>query len=447
MCLPAFFCNEIILSEWRIDLNNAKYLVTLLAGLLLIAACSSPAVTGIKVHIQNSEYQEAVHLADSVIANGEGSNPEVWYWRGRAFSLMRNWEGSAESFKKTYELDPTYAANMVNYWPAFYNTATTYVDAGNTAEAIAMLETGKDIVPSRPEFDQMLGQIALNAGEKEKALDSFLASVDLAISRIDLLRVKIDEAVDPVLAEQLTEELDRMISSVVLSSYNAGAILKSFYFNTEDAAEKAEIMDRAVAIYSKGIEIDPSNADLMTGLAEFYILSQQYDEAIAIYDNALVAIDEGVDEGWITPEDAQDMRAHVLLTRGFTFIEMERYDEGIAALQECRQTLGDTYQVLAMIGHAYFVMENYDESVNVMTRLTEEEGLTAEEYANAWYMLYANYIRMERDNDALQAILAAIQYDGENADYYEYLAQTYSTLGRNAQAMQAMEKAQSLRSQ
>ena len=141
------------------------------------------------------------------------------------------------------------------------------------------------------------------------------------------------------------------------------------------------------------------------------------------------------------------MRAHVLLTRGFTFIEMERYDEGIAALQECRTTLGDTYQVLAMIGHANFVMEKYDESVDVMTRLTEEEGLTAEEYANAWYMLYANYIRMERDNDALQAILAAIQYDGDNADYYEFLAQTYSTLGRNSQAMDAMEKAQSLRSQ
>ena len=427
-------------------MNSAKYLVAAVAGLLLIAACSSPAVTGIKVHIQNGEYQDAIHLADSVIATGEGANPEVWYWRGRAFSLMRNWEGSAESFKTTFELDPTYAPNMVNYWPAFYNTATSYVDAGNIDGAMAMLETGKRIVPSRPEFDQMLGQIYLNAGDKEQALDRFLASLDLAVARFTLLQERIGEATDPVLVEQLTEESDRMISSVVLSSFNAGSILKSFYFAAEEN-EKTEIMDRAVAIYSRGIEIDPSNADLMTGLAEFYILSQQYDEAIGIYDDALVAIEEGVSEGWITPEDAEDMRASVLLTRGFTFIEMERYDEGIAALEECRQTLGDTYQVLAMIGHANFVMENYDASVEVMTRLTEEEGLTAEEYANAWYMLYANYIRLERDNDALQAILAAIQYDGDNADYYEFLAQTYSTLGRNTQAMQAMEKAQSLRSQ
>ncbi len=60
-------------------------------------------------------------------------------------------------------------------------------------------------------------------------------------------------------------------------------------------------------------------------------------------------------------------------------------------------------------------------------------------------MVYANYIRLEQDNDALQAILNAIQYDGNNADYYEYLAQTYSTLGRNSQAMEAMAKSQSLR--
>ncbi len=74
-------------------------------------------------------------------------------------------------------------------------------------------------------------------------------------------------------------------------------------------------MDRAVDIYLKAIEADPSNADIMTGLAELYILSEQYDEALSIYDNALVAIENGVEEGWIPPEDADEMRAGVLLTR------------------------------------------------------------------------------------------------------------------------------------
>ena len=417
----------------------------MVAGLLIIAGCSSPAVTGIKVHIQNSEYHEAIHLADSVIANGEGSNPEVWYWKARAYSMMRIWDEAAVSFTQAYELDPLMAANMTNYWPAFYNTAAGYVDEGRIEDAISMLQTGAAIVPERPEFNQMLGDIALDGDNYEEAIALFEASIELASVQMDVIRGNIAESQDPAFIEQLNAENDRMVHSLVLSSYNAGSILKNLYMNTEDEATAADCMAQAVAIYTRGIEVDPSSADLMTGLAEFYILSEQYDKAIAIYDDALAAIDTGVEEGWIAEEDAADMKAGVLLTRGFTFIEMERFDEGIAALELCRVQMGNTYQVLAMIGHANFIMEQYNESIEVMEQLTVMDGLTNDEYANAWYMMYANYIRLEDDSDALQALLNAIQYDGDNADYYEYLAQTYSTLGRNNQAMEAMEKAQSLR--
>lgn len=426
-------------------MNLAKLLVSVAAGLLIIAGCSSPAVTGIKVHIQNSEYQEAIHLADSVIANGEGSNPEVWYWKARAYSMMRVWDEAAVSFGKAYELDPLMAANIATYWPAFYNTATGYIEEGRIEDAISMLQTGGAIVPERPEFDQLLGDIALNRHDYEEAVARFEVSIELAIAQMDVIQTNIAESEDPAWIEQLNSEYDRMVQSVVLSTYNTGAVLENLYMNTEDEAAAADYMAEAVVVYTRGIEIDPSSADLLTGLAKFYILSEQYDEALATYDNALAAIDAGVEEGWIEEEEAADMRAGVLLTRGFTFIEMERFDDGIAALEECRAQMGNTYQVLAMIGHANFIMEQYNESIEVMEHLTEMDDLTNDEYANAWYMVYANYIRLEEDTDALQAILTAIQYDGDNADYYEYLAQTYSTLGRNSQAMEAMEKAQSLR--
>ena len=426
-------------------MNFAKVCVSVVAVLLIVAGCSSPAVTGIKVHIQNSEYNEAIHLADSVIANGEGSNPEVWYWRGRAYSMMRIWDEAAVSFVKTYELDPLMAANLSNYWPAFYNTAASYIEEGRTEDAVSMLTAGREIVPERPEFDQMLGDMALNQDNYEVALAYFENAIELAVSQDQALRVRIDESLDPEITAQLETERDRMTQSVVLSSYNSGSILKRLYMNSEDEATAAEYMAEAVAVYTRALEIDPSSADLMTALAEFYILSEQYEEVLAIYDNALIAINAGVQDGWIAEEDATEMRAGVLLRRGFTYIEMERFDEGIAALEECRIQMGNTYQVLAMIGHANFIMENYSKSIEVMEQLTVMDGLTNDEYANAWYMLYANHIRLEEDSDALQAMLTAIQYDGDNAEYYEYLAQTYSTLGRNGLAMEAMEKAQSLR--
>lgn len=426
-------------------MKRIKALAMVIAGLLAVAACSSPAVTGIKVHIQGGEYQEAIHLADSVLAGAEAGNAEVWYWRGRACSMIRDWTGAAESFEQAYSIDPSIAENLGNYWPAFYNTAAEYLQNGRREDALRMLQTGKNIIPERPEFDQLLGDIALGEHEYESALASFSSSIDLSLALMDVLSNTISQSQDPGVIEQLENEYDRMIQGVVIASFNSGAILKNFYINAEDETAAEGYFQQAVGVYGKALEIDPSSADLMTGLAEFYILHDLYDEALGIYDNALVAIDTGVADGWLSEEDAADMRATVMLTRGFTFIELERYDEGIAALEECRAELGDTYQVLAMIGHAHFVMGNYEESLDVMLRVTGKDGLENEEYGRAWYMIYAGYIRLERDRDALEAIQKAISFDGENADYHEYLAQTFSTLGRNREAMEAMNRAQQLR--
>ena len=70
----------------------------MILAVVLAASCASPALTGIKVHIQNGEYEDAVHLADSVIAGGEDQNADIWLWRGRALGSLRDYAGAAESF-------------------------------------------------------------------------------------------------------------------------------------------------------------------------------------------------------------------------------------------------------------------------------------------------------------------------------------------------------------
>ncbi|MBN1434157.1 hypothetical protein JW921_05310, partial [Candidatus Fermentibacterales bacterium] len=67
--------------------------------------------------------------------------------------------------------------------------------------------------------------------------------------------------------------------------------------------------------------------------------------------------------------------------------------------------------------------------------------------ANTYYMKFACYVRMERDEEALEAILDAIEQDPDNADYYEFLASAYSNLNRRGEAVEAMEMAERLRSQ
>src|SRR6056297_2569378 len=94
----------------------------LLAAAAMLVACANPTVTGMKVHIQNGEYEDAVHLADSVI-EAESATAEIWMWRGQALSTLNDWTEAARSYRMAYEMDPTFAAEIAKEWFVFYNAA------------------------------------------------------------------------------------------------------------------------------------------------------------------------------------------------------------------------------------------------------------------------------------------------------------------------------------
>ena len=105
-------------------MKKTGLVLTVTAGLLILVSCSSPTVTSLKVYIQSGEYEEAIHLADSVIAaDNEDINAELWMWRGQAMGLMGNSQGAAESFTEAYRLDPAIRGEIEDYWSVFYNTA------------------------------------------------------------------------------------------------------------------------------------------------------------------------------------------------------------------------------------------------------------------------------------------------------------------------------------
>lgn len=424
----------------------AKYLfVMALGAFLFLSGCSSPAITGIKVHIQNGDYERAIHLADSVLAGPEAANAEVWYWKARAHSFVRDWENSAEAFGQAYRLDPARQADIAEFWSVFYNTANSRFSDGDIPGALDMLRTGNSIAPERPEFPQMLGDIQLNQGGVEDALDRFDEAFSLGRAMVaELEREKAVET-DPARLEYLENEYYRVLSGAVLSSYNSARILENLFLRSDDPAAKEGYALRAVAILNAGLEIDPMNPDLLETMGEILLIQGKYEEALSVYDNAEQSIVQGEAEGWITPEESASMRGALMLTRGFALLEMERYEDALTQLQSSRNLLGDSYDVLATMAHAYVLIENYQQSLAILNEAKAIQGLTPEELANLHYMVFVNNSRMERDQLALESLLAAIQYDPDNAMYYDYLASTYSRLGRRQQAIQAMEKAEELR--
>lgn len=413
---------------------------------LALSACSTPAVTGVKVHIQNGEYLEAIALADSVLAGGESQNAELWLWRGKAQGNIRDWTGASESFEKVSELAPAMSSELTDYWFVFYNAAAVSIDAGDIDAGVDYLQTGRRVVPSRPEYDQMLGDLALQNGDYETALEYFRASSDLSRNLIASLEEDLNSA--PAAEKPAIEEaLDSAEMNYLLSLYNTGTISKALAVSADtDEAAQAYLAGAASSL-QEALAIDPTNADVLNLLAQIYLLRGSFDEAMAVFDDALAGVDSGLAEGWLSPEDAQSIRGEIMLTRGAALLEMERYDEAVTELEAARQISGSSYVLLGNLAQAYIMKEEYNSALAILDETDRLPDLTSVERANSLYMQFAALNQLERDAEAAAKLEAALAIIPDNADWWEYLASTYSRLNRRTDAIRAMERAQQLRSE
>ncbi len=415
--------------------------VVVLLGALAVA-CTSPAVTGMKVHMQNGEYEDVIHLADSIIASGDSLNADIWFWRGKAYTELNKWREAADSFWRVHELGDTESKALNEYWFVFFNSAAGLINDGDVNGGIGLLEQGMEIAPERPDFQLMLGDVALNVNDELKdALEYFRKAADKAGALADELRKKIDRAGNEFDREYYSNSLERMEGTQIQALYNTGSVCTMLALEARSDAERETYIEQAKENYEKALEIDPSNIDVLDALAGIYLLEEKYDEALDIYDKTLANIDTGVSEGWLDKEEADALKADVLVSKGYALIEMEDYDQAAMVLNQARAIKGNDYIVLTSLAHVNFVRGDYQAALDNLEEVFRIRGLSNEELAKAYYMKYACYNRLEQDADAAEAMETALEYQPDNADYWRYLASTYSRLGRRNDAIAAMEKA------
>ncbi len=429
------------MSGWNL---NRKIILAVIALSAMLAACSSPVVTGMKVHMQNQEYDDIIHLADSVIARGDSLNPEIWFWRGRACTEKSEWSEAVFSFMKAYELDTSGALALNEYWFVFFNSASSTMNTGDVGYAVEILNMGITIAPTRPDFDLMLGDVELSINNDLSAAHENFQNASLkAEALIAYDQVLIDNTSDPYLLDYYAQNLAQAQNLFIQALYNSGSILIMLALDATEE-EMPEYIQQAKDDYSKALEVDPTNVDMLDALAGAYMLEGDYQSAIDIFDEAFVNIDLGLEEGWLEEEEARIIMANMLISKGYAYIEMEEYSQAIVELETARDLTGDDFMVLSTLAHANFVMENYDESLSILESIIMIEGLTPEELANAYYTRYACFNRKELDSEAAEALETALDFDPGNANYWRYLASTYSRLGRRNDAINAMQKAEDL---
>lgn len=424
--------------------HSRKMILVVVAICALLAACASPVITGMKVHMQNQEYDDIIHLADSVIARGDSLNAEIWFWRGKAFTEKVEWSDAAESFMRANELDPDGTLAINEYWFVFFNSAANTMNDGDMEYAVEMLEKGMLVAPERPEFELMLGDVELNKNNDITAALEYFQSASLkAEALIAEFQEIINGTDDPYALEFYSQNLEQARSLCIQALFNSGSVLTMIAIDAT-AEEMCEYLDQAKDAYRKALDIDPTNVDMLDALAGACMLEGDYESALVIFDDAFANIELGLAEGWLEEEEADQIKVNMFVSRGYAYIEMEEFQKAITELDNARNIIGNDFIILSTLAHANFVMENYDEALSILDSVTLIEGLTPDELANAYYIRYACYNRKELDSEAAEAMETAIEYQPDNANYWRYLASTYSRLGRRNDAINAMEMANNL---
>ena len=104
--------------------------------------------------------------------------PEIYYFMGDYFRMLRRYGEAAESFKKSREL-------KADYWPAYTGLADLLLISGQRKEARAVLEQGLEVMPDEVALKSRLDRLsatppAAATGNAKKAQPARSATASVA---------------------------------------------------------------------------------------------------------------------------------------------------------------------------------------------------------------------------------------------------------------------------
>jgi len=164
-----------------------------------------------------------------------------------------------------------------------------------------------------------------------------------------------------------------------------------------------------------------------------YIQINRHEQAVDAFERAAQFADDD-------SPDAQE----AWVNAGVAHAELEEYDDAIGAYREALRI--DEEGEFAASAHANLAYSLWEFGKGETAFYHAEEGVRLDQHhPQAWYNL--GYIQSERgqDEDAVECFDNALRLGFRNASVFEEKARALSNLGREAEAEEAVEKAEEIR--
>ena len=193
------------------------------------------------------------------------------------------------------------------------------------------------------------------------------------------------------------------------------------YFSNGLQSKYREDTEGAIRNFEQALRYMPDDAASMFELSEQYYNAGRMEEAFKMIKQAAN----------LDPENKW-----YLLRLGQFYRNLEQYDDFISLYERLVQKYPDDLDMLSELIDAYLITENYDKALEKMNQLEQQIGpneIITEQRLNV----------LKRQNNSKKLIAELeklISENPENVRYYSLLAQEYSAMGKDKEALKTYEK-------
>lgn len=211
------------------------------------------------------DLRDARRVLLQALDEGRADDGSVWYLLGRWYKIQNDVAGMDSAFDKASTLQPGCRQDIQKHrrqvWVPILNRGVEAQQSGNTDLAKEQYRKAMEVYEGEPSAHYYMAQLYASQGEVDSAVQYYRTA----------LRIARDST-------NLGEERFREIRERSL-------------FNVARLLHRAEQYDSAAVWYQRYLEVQPDDAEALTGLAQVYAAAGREAEAVAIYDSVLARAD------------------------------------------------------------------------------------------------------------------------------------------------------------
>ncbi len=335
----------------------------------------------------------------------------VSYWFGAAREAVGERDKASEAYQKAVDL----GEDVPELVQAYVGSTRLLAKQGKGKEALKTITAAVDRFPKRPEVYLALGDLAVAQGGYERAIAHYdkamgldPANVGTHFRRGVALRKarRFDEA---------HEEFDRVAKEQ--KEYPGLALERGLAFQEAGRAEEA------LAEYEAALKAAPDDLDIMLRVGCGKASQGQTKEALVLLDKVL--------DGRAGSPEANHCKGRALLMGDGDINEAQRFLQRAASLDQTRA------EYFLYVGWAANQKNDFAQAEKSLSQALElDRGL-----ADAYWQRGVLRVRQSAVIDAIADLEKALELKPSRHEAYAALAEAYTGLGKEQQAMQNWEKA------